>query len=395
MKKLHLNPEEMHMLEGEFGNAIRKSMEIIVALGEIYGAAKLVDISSVQIAGVSYENLGEAGLEFLTEMAKDGKVKVLTTLNPAGMDLENWEDLGIDAEFAKNQRRVIEIFEKMGIISTCTCTPYLVGNLPHFGEHIAWSESSAVCYANSVLGAKTNREGGPSALAAALTGKTAEYGLHLEKKRTPELAIKVETKISKTHEFGALGKIIGDMIAGKIVYIRGISKASVEELKSFCASIATYGGAPMFHMENITPESKIVKIPKEAVSITRKDIEIAIKELTDESDADFISIGCPHCSIKEIAKIAELLRGKKVKKELWVTTARPTKEMADRIGYSKIIESSGAKFACDTCCVVAPIKGRFKTLCTDSAKGCYYARGKNRFNTILNSIEKCIEAAIN
>ncbi len=383
------------MLDGKYGNAVRKSMGIITTLGEIYGADRLVDVSSVQVAGVSYENLGEAGLEFLNEMAEDGKARVLTTLNPAGMDLENWEDLGIDSEFAKNQGRVIEAFEKMGIISTCTCTPYFIGNLPHFGEHVAWSESSAVCYANSVLGVMTNREGGPSALAAALTGKTAEYGLHLDKNRQAELTINVKTQISETYRFGALGKAIGDRAGGKIVYIRGIAKASVEELKSFCASIATYGGTAMFHMEGITPESKMAQIPKESITIVESDIDEVIKELTDDSEVDFISIGCPHCSINEIVKIAELLKGKKVKKELWITTARPIKKIADKMGYSNIIESSGAKFACDTCCVVAPIKGRFRTLCTDSAKGCYYARGKNGFNTKLKSIEECIRAALN
>lgn len=382
------------MLEGQYGNAVRKSIGIITKLGEIYGADRLIDVTSVQVAGVSYANLGEAGLEFLAEMAEDGHTRVLTTLNPAGMDLENWRVLGIDSTFAKNQNKVIDAFKKMDVIPTCTCTPYLIGNLPHFGEHVAWSESSAVCYGNSVLGIKTNREGGPSALAAALTGKTARYGLHLEENRTAELTFKVEDTISSTYKFGALGKIIGDKASGKIVYIKGIAKASVEELKSFCASIATYGGTAMFHMERITPESRFTEIPNETITIERKDIDEAIDELTDDSEADFVSIGCPHCSIKEIKRISELLDGKKVNKEFWITTARPIKEVADRMGYSKIIESSGAKFACDTCCVVAPIKGRFKTLCTDSAKGCFYARSKNKFNTKLSSIENCIEAAL-
>jgi predicted aconitase len=395
VNSLQLDSKEVEMLEGKYGKAAKKSIEIITTLGEIYGANRLVDVSSVQVAGVSYANLGEAGLEFLDEMAEDGKTKVLTTLNPAGMDLENWRALGIDSKFAKNQRRVIETFEKMGIISTCTCTPYFIGNLPHFGEHIAWSESSAVCYANSVLGARTNREGGPSALASALTGKTAEYGLHLDENRQAELTIVVEAQISETFRFGALGKVIGDGAEGKIVYIKGIPKASVEELKSFCASVATYGGIPMFHMEGITPECKSTQIPEEAMTVRESDIDEVIEELTDDSEVDFVSIGCPHCSISEIAMIAEFLKGKKVKKELWITTARPIKEIADRMGYSKVIEASGAKFACDTCCVVAPIKGRFKTLCTDSAKGCYYARGKNKFNTKLNSIEECLEVALN
>ena len=169
---MKLTLEEQDMLDGKHGRSTKKAMEILTTLGDIFDAEGMVEVVAVQIAGVSYANLGEAGLEFLNEMAEDGKVKVLTTLNPAGMDRENWQVLGIDKEFAKNQNRVIDTFAKMGIITTCSCTPNLIGNTPHYGQHLAWAESSAVCYSNSVIGAKTNREGGPSALATALTGKT-------------------------------------------------------------------------------------------------------------------------------------------------------------------------------------------------------------------------------
>jgi predicted aconitase len=150
---MELTPQEQAMLDGKEGYAVRKSMEILVALGEIFGAKNLIDVGSVQVAGVSYHNLGDAGLEFLDSLAKDGKVKVLTTLNPAGMDLENWKQLGIAPDFAEKQNLVIDAFQRMGILVSCTCTPYLIGNLPLYGEHIAWSESSAVTFANSVLGA--------------------------------------------------------------------------------------------------------------------------------------------------------------------------------------------------------------------------------------------------
>ena len=205
-------PEEQDMLDGKHGKASQKSMEILTTLGEIFDAECMVDVYSVQIAGVSYANLGEAGLEFLSEMAEDGKVKVLTTLNPAGMDRENWQALGIDEEFAKNQIRVIDAFAKMGVITTCSCTPYFVGNVPHFGQHIAWAESSAVCYANSVIGARTNREGGPSALASALTGKTPKYGYHLDENRLGQVLVKVDAQVKGTDGFGVLGKVIGDGI---------------------------------------------------------------------------------------------------------------------------------------------------------------------------------------
>ncbi len=389
---MELTKAEQKMLEGKNGPALRKSMEILVALGEIYGAKNLVDVTSVQIAGVSYDNLGDAGLEFLDDLAKDGKVRVLTTLNPAGMDLENYQALGISEDFAVKQKLVIDAFTKMGVLPTCTCTPYLIGNNPHFGQHIAWSESSAVAYANSVLGAKTNREGGPSALASALTGKTPLYGMHLDENRNAQIKVKLKAKIKGTNEFGALGKVIGEKVKAKPVLIIGIKEATIEELKSFSASIATYGGAAIFHIKGITPNK--TPTPKEEMIVIREDIDKALKEMTmDDCEVDFVSIGCPHASINEIAKVAELLKGKKVTKEFWITTARPTKRIADTAGYSKIIEAAGAKFAADTCCVVAPIKGRFKCLATDSAKGCYYAYSKNQSKTKILPLEKLVEEA--
>jgi len=390
---MRLTAEEKKMLAGKQGNAVRKSMEILVALGEIFGAKKLIDVSSVQVAGVSYHNLGDAGLDFLEELAKDGKVKVLTTLNPAGMDLENWKNLGISPEFAEKQEKVIDAFEKLGIVTTCTCTPYFVGNLPLFGEHIAWSESSAVAFSNSVLGAFTNKEGGPSALAAALTGKTPEYGLHLKENRQAQVLVRVNARLEGTRDFGALGYAIGKKIGGKIPLIKGVKKASIEELKNFSASIATYGGTGLYHILGITPAK--TKVPKEAVSIIELDIEEAKKALNDavEGEIDLVAIGCPHCSIKELQKIAKFLKGKKVKKETWICVARPVKSIADKMGYSKIIEESGAKFACDTCMAVAPLKGRFKGLATDSAKGCFYGRGSNSFKTKFCTLEDCIKEA--
>jgi len=394
-----LTSEEQDMLDGKYGKAAQKSMEILTTLGDIFEAECMVNVYGVQIAGVSYDNLGEAGLEFLSEMAEDGKVRVLATLNPAGMDRENWQTLGIDEEFAKNQNRAINAFAKMGIVTTCSCTPYLIGNTPHFGQHIAWAESSAVCYANSVIGARTNREGGPSALASAITGKTPKYGYHLDENRHGEVLIKVDVPVKGTDEFGVLGKIIGDKLVKlgkKIPYITGIPNATVEELKSFCASVATYGGTALFHMEGITPEYNKYPKPNDIIlKIDQDNLDKTRMELIDDDiKIDFISIGCPHASIHEIAEIANLLKGKKVKKEFWITTARPTKRISDEAGYSKIITDAGAKFAADTCCVVAPIKGRFKGIMVDSAKACYYGRAKNKFKVKIGSIEKCIEEAI-
>jgi predicted aconitase len=351
---------------------------------------------------VSFDNLGEAGLEFLSEMADGGgQVKVLTTLNPAGMDIENWQALGIDPEFARNQERVIDAYARMGVLTTCSCTPYFFGNVPHFGEHIAWAESSAVCYANSVLGARTNREGGPSALAAALTGRTPCYGLHLDENRRPGLTAQVEARLNDTRDFGALGVAVGKAIESRkmktIPYLRGIHAATVDQLKSFCASVATYGGLSMFHMEGITPESAQFVPPEETLVITQSDLDEAIRSLDifpTHEEVDFVSLGCPHLSIDEIQRVAKRLAGRQVRKTFWITTSRPVKRIADQMGYTAVIEAAGAVFAVDTCCVVSPIKGRFKALATDSAKACYYASAKNNFQTRFLPFDEVIEEAL-
>jgi len=378
-----------------------KAMQILTALGNIYGAERMIPVNSVQISGVSYANLGEAGLSWLAEMAKGGgHAQVFTTLNPAGMDVENYQVLGIPEDFAVNQRRVLDAFRAMGVVMTCSCTPYLFGNLPRFGEHIAWAESSAVCYANSVIGARTNREGGPSALAAALTGRTPAYGYHLEENRSPDLYVQVKAQMSENADFGALGKVIGDRIQAasirSVPYITGIEVASLENLKSFCASIATYGGTALFHMLGITPEAGQFTPPAEKILVTQTEINKVKASLTNAAseEVDFVSLGCPHLSLREIQRVVQLVTEKQVTKEFWITTSRPVKGMADRMGYTKIIEAAGVKFATDTCCVVAPIEGRFKALATDSAKACYYAQAKNHFKTRLLAFDDVIREAV-
>lgn len=392
---MYLTKEEEKMLAGEYGEGKRKSIEILLALGKIYGAKKLITITSAQISGVSYHNIGDAGLSFLKDISKNTRVKVKTTLNPAGMDLVRWKELGFDSNFAKKQIEIVEIFRKMGIEPTLTCTPYLVGNLPSKGEHIAWSESSAVAYANSVLGAMTNRESGISALAAAIVGKTPLYGLHIKENRAPNIVVNVNTKLNGLSDFAALGYAIAKKVMDEIPIIEGIKIASLEELKIFSASIATFAGLAIYHIANVTSEYKDFKRPKEKVEVGKIELKEAYEYLNDYSKViDFVCIGCPHSSLDEIKKIANLLNGKKVSVEFWVITSREVKEKAKRLGYVKIIEDSGAKVVCDTCMAVAPLETRFKVLATNSAKACYYGRGVNKFKVRFGDIEKCVNAGI-
>src|SRR5437773_1367031 len=169
-------------------------MEILRAVGRLADAPRLVPITSAHVSGASYKVIGDPGLEFLEDFAQSARVSVPTTVNPLGTDLAQWQALGIPATFAEKQGRIARAYEAMGVRPTYSCTPYLLGVGPAFGEHIAWAESSAVCFANSVLGARTNREGGPAALAAAIVGATPEYGLHTEGGREPTVIVTVRAK---------------------------------------------------------------------------------------------------------------------------------------------------------------------------------------------------------
>ncbi len=393
---MHLTQEEEEMYDGEKGLAVEKCMEILVALGDIYGAEKFVPITSAQISGVSYKTIGDAGLEFIEELSNDAQVRVPSTLNPAGVDLQIWKELGFSEEFTKKQLAIVDAYQKMGVSTTCTCTPYLVGNVPTFGSHIAWSESSAVCYANSVLGARTNREGGPGALSAAICGRTANYGYHLDEGREPNLFVEVETPVEGS-DFGAVGYMVGNNIGGGIPYFKFESTPTTDQLKWLGAALASSGSVALYHVENITPESKwaakIISDDKiEKLTINRADIdETRIKLSTTEDKPDLICVGCPHASLEEIKRVAETVRGLKLENMLWVCTSISVKAAADRMGYTEIIENAGGKMVCDTCMVVAPIEELdYKVVGVDSAKAANYVPNMCGLEVVYNDLKNLI-----
>lgn len=386
------------MLAGEFGPGVKRAMEIIVALGKIYGAQELVAVQSVQVAGVSYKNLGDTGLEFLQEWAEQGaRVRVPTTLNPAGMDLNHWRELGISAEFAHKQTAVIEAFKAMGIVPSCSCTPYLTGNLPTFGQHIAWSESSAVSFANSVLGARTNREGGPSALAAAITGRTARYGLHLDGNRRATHIIEVHCPVTSEADFGALGYLVGKRVKNGVPYFRGLEDSGQDGLKALGAAMAASGAVALYHVEGVTPEARARDVgAAEAETIIVDSLDEGYAALNSPVDEiDLVSIGCPHASLAEIEDIARWLEGKRVKARLWITTAREIKERAQEKGLVELIEAAGGRVVADTCLVVAPIEELgLRSLATNSAKAAFYAPTHSGLAVRFGRLEQCLEAAM-
>ncbi len=208
---MRLTREEEEMLAGKRGYPVQKSMEILVQLGEIYGAEKMIKVANVHMPGSSVVVAGEAGTKFVEKMAGlGGKVCALTTLNPGAVNFDAWQETGYEEKTYKLQRRLTDAYSAMGAVPCHTCTPYLIGNCPRRGEHISWGESSAIAFANSALGAYTNREGGPSALAAALTGRVPEYGYHLQENRYGHIKVTVTTELHSVDDFGGVGLLGGN-----------------------------------------------------------------------------------------------------------------------------------------------------------------------------------------
>ncbi|MCQ2972375.1 MAG: aconitase X catalytic domain-containing protein [archaeon] len=393
---MYLTNEEEKMCNGEFGETIRKSMDILVALGDIYGAPKLVDITSAQVSGVSYKTIGEAGLEYLQDLASDktAQARVNSTLNPPGTDLDNWKALGFPEEFAIKQNQIVDAYGALGITKTCTCTPYLVGNVPRFQNHISWSESSAVAFVNSVIGARTNREGGPGALAAAIVGKTPLHGFHFEENRFANLVVDVDCEL-KGADFGALGYIIGQEVGSGVPYFKIPNIPDNNDLKTLGAALASSGSVALYHMENITPEYKVAK-PENAedkIAISSEDILATREKLTTtDKEADLICLGCPHASLEEIKKVARIVQGKTIKNKLWICTSISVKASADRMGFTQIIEEAGGNVVCDTCMVVAPIEDMgFEVIGVNSAKAANYVPSMCGLDVVYDDVDNLIK----
>jgi predicted aconitase len=336
-------------------------------------------------------------MEFLEDYAGQGaKVQVLTYLNPAGMDTASWKELGFPEDFAKMQLRILEAFKKMGIVLSATCTPYLAGNLPRYREHIAWSESSAVSFSNSVIGARTNREGGPSALAAALCGVTPDYGLHRDENRHPHIQIDVTADLKYMADYGALGYYVGKQVQNKIPFFTGLGAPGTDQLKTLGAAMAASGAVALYHAEGITPEAPLVESKGlEKLEVGKAEIDQTFDTLNTGTKPDIVIIGCPHASLAEIRMLAERVEGKHLKKPVWICTARVNKEAATLMGYTDKIEGAGGKIVADTCCVVAPIEEMgYRSTGVNSGKAANYLPGFCDQNVIFNNVDKLLEELI-
>jgi hypothetical protein len=388
VNQMYLDPEEEKMLAGEKGETRQKMLELLVALGKVFGAERLVRIRSAQVSGASYKTIGEYGLAWLSSL--DARAVVPAVLNPIGMPRGRWQEMGIEPAFAERQQAVIAAYERLGVNLECTCTPYYLHETS-FGDHLAWSESSAVSYANSVIGARTNREGGPGALAAALVGKTPCYGLHLDKNRQPDVIIDVKSdeKDWSIARYGALGYHAGKLVGNKIPYFRGITPDH-DQLKALGASMAATGAVALYHVNNVTPEAK--KNPfnisgLEIISIEPSEIDRLFTDIA----VDAVAVGCPHCSPAELVDIARLLKEKTVTKPLYVFAAQGVVDN-NRMTVNAI-EKSGARVFADTCMVVSPVMERYSAIMVNSGKALAYVPDMCGAVARIGSIEECVAVA--
>ena len=399
---MDLTRDEKDMLGGKYGEGTAMAMKIQVAIGETFDAARMADITRAHVA----LSAQDADLWFVEKLLNKGaRCKVSPTVNPS-IDLKYLNGHlceipkeGVDIVTATN-----EAYRKIGATLTFDCTPYFEQNVPAFGETIAFSESSATPYVNSVIGARSNRESSQSALCAAITGKVPLYGLLLDEERKARIHVKIKADIQTDFDYQLLGWCYPQKYKGlEIPVFSGITKRPTpESFMNLGAQLNTSGAISMYHIEGITPEASTLEEAcgghsiKETITITSEDIESVRKTLCgDPGEIDFAMFGCPHLTISQVETIARILDGKKATVPIWILTSSLTKELAQRMGFINIIRRAGGHIVADTCIDVPPCWHPFygKTGVTDSPKCAYYNEIR-KIKFIIRPLEESIEAAI-
>lgn len=415
---MELTDDEKVMLDGKEGRTRQKAMEFLVKYGTALGAERFVNTNNVggyMIATrAQYEKydgdfdsiFSLTGLDS-EERLEFPKVKAFSCQFETDMDPEFCEIEGKDEKDYKRYRANEAFLAKMGVQLMCTCTPYLVGNVPVKGEHCAWMESSAVVYINSVLGARTNCEGNASTTAAMLTGKIPYWGFHTDEHRLGTHLIDVECNVDGMMEWGLLGYYVGKMVGEKVPVLRGIKRVpSRDDLKQFGAATASSGGVEMYHIPGITADAHTIEEAfgdrKSIIQLKYgpKERQYAYEQLNligKNTDVDFVMFGCPHNSIQQIKEICDLLEGKHIKdgSSMWILVPRAIKDLATRNGYTKIITDFGGVLMSDTCPALGHLmpKGT-KVMATNSAKQAHYLPSMMGIEAWYGTTEECVNAAI-
>jgi predicted aconitase len=406
---LTLSAKDQEMLRGDFGPAAKMAMSIVVRMAEVAEARELLDITGAHIDSTVY--IGEAGLEFAERLASLGaQVAVPTTLNVSGLDEHHWQEWSVPSDWARQAYRQMVAYRSMGTIPTWTCAPYQTEMRPTFGQQIAWGESNAIVFANSVLGARTERYPDLFDICCAITGRAPAMGLHLTEPRAGQLLLSLvdipETLQQSDDFYPVLGNLVGKVSLDKIPVIEGMSvKPDEDQLKSFGAAAASSGGVAMFHMVGVTPEAQTLqeafqgKTPIVTSEITMDALRESRRELThtDSNQLHMVVLGSPHFSLREFKRLAPLLKGKRKHPgvKFLVTSSRAMTQLAQQAGFLETLSEFGAQLTVDTCILTSPmLPAEIRNLMTNSAKFAYYAPGLLGKNIAFGSLEDCVNSAV-
>jgi predicted aconitase len=379
---MELARDEEKALDGKYGEALATAYRILAAIGEATGAKKLVPVKWAHISGINYNTIGDGGMRFLEKFSATAKFAVKTTINPMGYDRSKPED--IPHSFQERQENIASSYERMGPISSFTCTPYEVFDLPEKGTAVSFAESNAAVFSNSLLGLMTNKESALSALASAVTGKTPLSDLRLEEARSPKIAIETDFDFRTELDYGILGYFAGKAVEDSCVALSSINKLDSMQAKALCAAIGTSGSCGMFTFGGKA---------KEKISFGKKEAQSVIDELSTANDGDIITLGSPQLGINELNLLAKLTETKKFTRRCIIFCSRTIYNNAANIGLVGKIEKSGADFRCDSCTCLTPYvtKDKYDAVITNSVKAAYYLSKSNKVKVALRDIKTIAE----
>jgi len=406
---LSLSTRDHEMLRGDHGPATKMAMSILVRMAEVSGAKELLSISGAHIDSTVY--IGDAGLELAERLARLGaKVSVPTTLNVSGLDENHWREWAVPSEWARQAYRQMVAYQSMGTIPTWTCAPYQLETKPSFGQQIAWGESNAIVFANSVIGARTERYPDLFDVCCAITGRAPAIGLHLTENRAGQILFRlvdIPASLQERDDFyPVLGNLIGKLSLDQIPVIAGMEPAPGEDqLKAMGAGMASSGGIALFHMVGVTPEAPTLeaafqgKTPAQIFDITMDKLRESRRELThtNSNKLDMVVLGSPHFSLAEFAQLAPMIRGKKKHPAIkfLVTSSRAMTQLAQKAGFLEDLEAFGAQLTLDTCILTSPmLPAEIKNLMTNSAKFAYYSPGLLGKQISFGSLADCVRSAV-
>jgi len=380
---LELTREEESALKGEHGETLQMAYRILVATGEATDAEKLIPIEWTHLAGVNYNTIGDAGEEFLSGISKNARVKVKTTLNPMGFDIDNVSNYNLDENFISKQLSIRKSYETMGVIPSFSCIPYEIFDIPKNGTQVAFAESNAAIHANSYDNLKTNKESAFSALASAITGKSPYSSLR--KEDTPNITIRMNVKNPNELTYGMLGFFAGK-VGDTSVNISGLGEMDNRQCKAMCGGMGTSGTCAKFIFGE--GDSNCEKI-----DFDEKELQNIHDELNTAEKGDVITLGSPQLGLDEISDLVGKLKGRSFQKRCMVFTPRTVKEQARKIGYTNELERAGCEILSDCCTCLTPLisKDNVDVVTTNSIKGAFYLKNSNGVGVNLKSLSQIIE----